>query len=115
MARKAKIECSLSESKLHIKNIRSLILAYEIAVPDNSIEKTPIKIIIKTDFVNIFLPRYLLKSDTSHPGRLRATEIDEPNFYSFNIVKELNSAQEKLAFPKRAAKIRNFFELPNIF
>ena len=48
----AKIECSLSESKLHII-IRSLILAYEIAVPNNSIEKTPIKI-IKTDFVNIF-------------------------------------------------------------
>ena len=52
-ARSNLYECSLSESKLHIKNIRSLILAYEIAVPDNSIEKTPIKIIIKTDFVNI--------------------------------------------------------------
>ncbi|MCR4564824.1 MAG: hypothetical protein K5651_01900, partial [Bacteroidales bacterium] len=37
------------------------------------------------------------------------------NLYSFNIVKELNSAREISLFPKRAAKIRNFFELPNIF
>ena len=135
--------------------IRSLILAYEIAVPNNSIEKTPIKI-IKTDFVNIFLPRYLLKSDTSCTGRSRETAISyqistlsilSKNFslalfthscvrlcssmvttdrsltshrfvllaLTKNYPKELNSAQEKLAFPKRAAKIRNFFELPNFF
>ena len=145
----------MSESKLHII-IRSLILAYEIAVPDNKIEKTPIIIIIKTDFVNIFLPRYLLKSDTSCTGRLRETAISyqistlsilSKNFslvlfthscvrlcssmvttdrsltshrfvllaLTKNYPKELNSAQKKLAFPKRAAKIRNFFELPNIF